>query len=43
MGGNAEWYCHECDTYGGGSPNYVSMQAHVDFKHDGMIAEMESV
>lgn len=39
----AEWYCHECETHGGGSPNFMTPAEHIDVAHDGGIAEIESV
>jgi len=39
----AKWYCHGCETHGGGSPNYMTMQEHIDFAHDGGIVRMEKV
>lgn len=39
----AKWYCCECSTYGGGLPNNMTMQEHIDFAHDGYIVEMEKV
>lgn len=41
MGGRASWYCCECETYGGGEPNNMTMQEHIDEAHDGYIVEME--
>lgn len=43
MGKKAKWYCHDCDTYGGGPPGYMKMEDHVDFAHDGFVAKMEEV
>jgi hypothetical protein len=42
MSEGAEWYCHECETFGGGSPNHMTMQEHIDFAHYGGIVQMES-
>lgn len=39
--GDASWYCHICDTYGGGSPNNMSMKEHIDFAHSGGLVRME--
>lgn len=36
----AEWWCAECQTFGGGSPNYMTKEAHIDLVHDGGVAEM---
>lgn len=37
----AEWYCHRCETYGGGEPNNMTMEEHIDLQHDGGIVKME--
>lgn len=39
----AEWYCQECDTHGGGPPCNMTMKEHIDFAHDGGIVKMEEV
>jgi len=39
----ASWYCHECETHGGGEPNNMTMKEHIDFAHDAGIVEMEEV
>lgn len=39
----AAWYCHDCETHGGGPPNNMTMAEHVDYAHDGYAAEMEVV
>lgn len=41
MGGNARWYCYDCDTYGGGMPNKMSIEEHIDYAHDGGIVAIE--
>lgn len=43
MGAEAEWYCHDCETYGGGPPNHMSMEEHINFAHNGYMAEMEEI
>lgn len=37
----AEWYCVDCDTFGGGPPNNQSPEEHIDEAHDGGIARIE--
>jgi hypothetical protein len=39
----AKWYCHECETHGGGKPNNLTMQEHIDYAHDKSIVRMEKV
>jgi hypothetical protein len=39
----ASWYCYDCDTFGGGPPNNMTMEEHIDYAHDGGIAKMEKV
>lgn len=43
MAGRAVWYCHDCETHGGGPPNHMSPQEHIDYAHDGYMAEIEYV
>lgn len=38
----ADWYCHECETYGGNNGSN-SMQDHIDYAHDGGIVRIEEV
>lgn len=39
----ASWYCHKCETYGGGEPCNMSMKEHIDFEHEGGIVRMKEV
>jgi len=39
----AEWFCHVCDTHGGGPPCNQTMTEHIDEVHDGGLARMEKV
>lgn len=39
----ANWYCHECETFGGGMPNEMTPTEHIDFAHDGGIVKMSKV
>jgi len=36
----ASWYCYACQTYGGGSPNNMTMREHIDAVHNGGIIKM---
>lgn len=36
----ANWYCVECETHGGGPPNYMTKEEHIDAEHDGGIARV---
>lgn len=36
----AQWYCADCETHGGGPPNYQTMEEHVEQAHDGVAARM---
>jgi len=39
----AEWYCLECKTHGGGPPCNMTMKEHIDLEHDGMIARIQEL
>lgn len=43
MAKEASWYCHSCQTYGGGEPNNMTIEEHIDFAHDGYLARVEEV
>lgn len=36
----ASWYCYACQTYGGVSPNNMTMREHIDAVHNGGIIKM---
>lgn len=37
----AQWYCAECETFGGGPPNNMTPEEHIEFAHDGGLARIQ--